>query len=235
MQVYPAIDIRGGRVVRYADGEPDVVYGLDPVAAAKAFIADGAAWLHVVDLDRAFDTGRDNDELVRRIARLPGARVQMGGRLRGPSQVTRVLELGAARAVVATAAAAEPGIWETITTAVNPSQLAVAVDVRHGRLVRRGSDEPLAVEPDALVRRAAAAGVRAVIHRDLQRDGELAGPDVDGAVRLLGLGAEVLAAGGVGSAAHLVAVRNAGLAGVIVGRALHEGRFTLREAVACSA
>lgn len=235
MQVYPAIDIKGGRVVRYTDGGPETAYGLDPVAAAEAFIADGARWLHVVDLDRAFHTGRDNDALVQRIARLGGAGVQVGGLLNGPDQVARALELGATRAVVATGAAADPRVWEAITTEVDPSRLAVAVDVRQGRVVRRDSSEPLAVAPDALVRRAVAAGVRAVVHRDLQRDGELAGSDVDGAARLIGLGADILVAGGIASPAHLVAVRDARLAGAIVGRALYEGRLTLREALTCSA
>ncbi|MBI2401690.1 MAG: 1-(5-phosphoribosyl)-5-((5-phosphoribosylamino)methylideneamino)imidazole-4-carboxamide isomerase [Gemmatimonadetes bacterium] len=231
----PAIDIKGGRIVRYAEGGPDTVYRLDPVGTAEAFVADGARWLHLADLDRAFDTGRDNDAVVRRIVGLQGARVQVGGRLRGPDQVARALELGAARAVVATGAAADPRIWEAITAAVDPSRLAVAVDVRQGRLVHRGSDQPPASAPDALVRRAVAAGVRAVIHRDLQRDGELAGPDLDGAARLLGLGADVVAAGGIGKAAHLIAARDAGLAGVIVGRAFYQGRLTLREALACLA
>jgi len=235
MQVYPAIDIKGGRIVRYAEGGLDTVYALDPVAAAEAFIADGARWLHLVDLDRAFDTGRDNDGVVRRIAELQGARVQVGGRLGGPDQVAWALELGAARAVVATGAAADPRVWEAITAAVDPSRLAVAVDVRQGRVVHRGPDQPLPPPPDALVRRAAAAGVRAVIHRDLQRDGALAGPDLDGAVRLTGLGADIVVAGGIGSTAHLIAARDAGLAGVIVGRALHQGLLTLPEALVCSA
>jgi phosphoribosylformimino-5-aminoimidazole carboxamide ribonucleotide (ProFAR) isomerase len=234
MHLYPAIDIKGGRVVRHAEGGPDTVYGLDPVAAAEAFLADGASWLHVVDLDRAFDAGRDNDGLLRRIVGLPGARVQVGGRLRGPDQVARVLELGAARAVVATGAMADPGVWERVAGAVDPSRLAVAVDVRQHGVVDRGSDQPLTLAPDALVRRAVAAGVRVVIHRDLLRDGELAGLELNGAARLMGLGADIVAAGGVGSTAHLAAARDAGLAGVIVGRALHEGLFTLREALACS-
>jgi phosphoribosylformimino-5-aminoimidazole carboxamide ribotide isomerase len=235
MQVYPAIDIRGGRVVRYAEGGPDTVYGADPIVTAEAFVADGATWLHVVDLDHALDTGRDNDELVRRLARLAGARVQIGGRLRQAEQVALALDLGAARAVVATGAAADPAVWEAIAASVAPSRLAVAVDVRRARLVDRGAPEPLVLSAEALVRRAAAAGVGTVIHRNLERDGELAGADLAGAARLAGLGAEVIAAGGIGSMAHLLAARDTGLAGVIVGRALHEGRVALREALSCLA
>ncbi len=235
MHVIPAIDIKGGRVVRFNEGGLATVYGLDPVATAESFVTEGARWLHVVDLDRAFETGRDNDALVRRIAGLRGAQVQVGGRLRGPDHVARALELGAARAVVATSAAADPRVWEAIAAAVNPSRLAVAVDVRGGRLVQRGSDQPLPMAPEGLVRRAVAAGVRTVIHRDLKRDGGLAGADVDGAANLRGPGADVVAAGGVASTAHVLEARDAGMAGVIIGRALHEGRLTLREALACLA
>jgi phosphoribosylformimino-5-aminoimidazole carboxamide ribotide isomerase len=234
MQVYPAIDIRGGRVVRYADGGPDTVYGADPVVTAEAFVADGATWLHVVDLDRALDAGRDNDQLVRRIARLAGVRVQMGGRLLQAEHVARALDLGAVRAVVATGAVADPVVWAAINLSVTPSALAVGVDVRRGHLVDRGAPGPLAFSADALVRRAGAAGVRIVVHRNLEQDGGLAGADVAGAARLSRLGAEVIAAGGIGSAAHVLGARDAGLAGVIVGRALHEGRVTLREALSCS-
>jgi len=235
MQVLPAIDIKSGRVVRYAEGGPDSVYATDPVVVAEEFVVEGARWLHVVDLDRAFHTGRENDAWIRRITALPGVRVQIGGRLGDPEQVIRALALGAARAVVATGAAADPAAWEAITTSVDSSRLAVAVDVRQGWPAHRGSDRPLAVAPEALVRRAAAAGVRVMIHRDLERDGRLVGPDLDGATHLMGLGADIITAGGVGSVAHLIAARDAGLAGVIVGRALQERRFTLREALACSA
>lgn len=233
LQVYPAIDVKDGRVVRYVEGGPDTVYALDPVAVAEWFLADGAPWLHVVDLDRAFDTGRDNDNVIRRMTRLQGSRVQVGGLMRDPEQVTRALDLGAARVVVATAAAADPVTWQRILAAAQPARLAVAVDVRQGRLASREVHEPLAPAPDALVRGAADAGVGTAIHRDLQRDGAMSGLDVEGAVRLLGLGAEILVAGGVGSIQHIRAARDAGLAGVIVGRALHEGRFTFREALAC--
>jgi phosphoribosylformimino-5-aminoimidazole carboxamide ribotide isomerase len=233
MHIIPAIDIQGGHVVRHAGAGVPTVYRADPVAAADGFLAQGAAWLHVVDLDRAFDTGRDNDEVIRRIAALPRVRVQVGGRLRRPEHLAAALELGAARAVVATGAAADGGIWKSIVAVVEPARLAVAADVRRGALADRGSNGPLALSADLLVRRATGAGVRTLVHRDLERDGGLAGADVAGAAGLLGLGADVIAAGGFGSLDDLRAARRAGLTGVIVGRALHEGRFTLREALAC--
>ncbi len=225
MQVYPAIDVQGGRVARSS--------APDPVALAEQFVAGGARWLHLVDLDRAFGSG-ENDALMRRIAAIAGVRVQAGGLLASPGEIARALDLGASRAVVATAAAADPPVMDAIVSSVQPSRLAVAVDVRGGRVVRRGSPEALAVSPGDLVRRAVAVGIEVVVHRDLERDGALGGADVDGAARITGLGAEIIVAGGIASRAHLLAAREAGLAGAIVGRALHEGRLTLAEALACS-
>lgn len=229
------MDLKGGRVARFDGQGPEAVYAPDPFAVAQRFLADGASWLHLVDLDRAFDTGSDNDALVRRIASLDGARIQMGGSLAAVQAVERALALGAARAVVATAAAADPRRLEAIVGRVPAGRLAVAADVRSGRLAPRGASRPLALSARELARRALDLGVEVVVYRDLDRDGQLRGPDLDGAAALLDGGTEVIIAGGISSLAHLEAARQAGLAGAIVGRALHEGRFTLREALACSA
>ncbi len=234
MQVYPAIDVQGGRVARSTDTGPATRYSLDPVALAERLVTEGAAWLHLVDLDRAFGSG-DNDVLMRRIAAIPGVRVQAGGLLASPEQVARALELGATRAVIATAAAADPPVLDDIVSRVAPSRLAVAVDVRRGRVVLRGASRPLADSAEAVARRAVAAGIGVVVHRDLDRDGALGGADTAGAARINGLGAEIIVAGGIASRAHLLAVRDVGLAGAIVGRALHEGRLSLAEALACLA
>jgi phosphoribosylformimino-5-aminoimidazole carboxamide ribotide isomerase len=225
VQIYPAIDIRGGRVAR-ADAP-------DPVATAEGFLAAGARWLHVVDLDRAFDTGRDNDAVVRRIAGLRGASVQAGGLLTTRSQVERALELGAKRAVVATAAAADPRVLATIVGPVAAVRLALAIDVRDGRVVHRDAPRALPIGAAELAGRAASAGIGVVVYRDLARDGALGGPDLEGARRVLGLGPEVLLAGGVAGMEDLVTARDAGLAGAIVGRAFYEGRLTVREALQC--
>jgi phosphoribosylformimino-5-aminoimidazole carboxamide ribonucleotide (ProFAR) isomerase len=235
VQVYPAVDLKGGRVARFDGREPEAVYAPDPLAVARQFLASGASWLHVVDLDRAFRTGSDNDALIRRIASLDGARIQMGGSLVEVHAVERALALGADRVVVATEAAAVRGRLEEIVARVPPGRLAVAADVRSGRLAPRGAGLPLSLPPRELTRRVLDLGVQVVVYRDLDRDGRLLGPDLDGAAALLEAGAEVIIAGGISSLAHLEAARAAGLAGAIVGRALYEGRFSLREALACSA
>ena len=230
MQIYPAIDIQDGHLARA--GGP--ARADDPLAVAAALLAAGASWLHVVDLDRAYDTGRDNDGLVRAICALAGARVQIGGRLRDAADVTRALELGAVRAVVATAAAVDGAALACITAAAPPGRLAVNVDLRAGRLAVRDGSAPPALAPRELVRRAGACGIRGAGGRDLDRDGALDGADVPAAAALLGQGAEIIVAGGIGSVAHLEAARGGGLDGAIIGRALHAGRLTLAEALACS-
>ncbi len=232
MQIYPAIDIQDGRLGRAGAGaraDAD-----DPVAVAAALLAAGASWLHVVDLDRAYRTGRDNDAVVRAICALAGARVQVGGRLQDAADVLHALQLGAARAVVATPAAADGAALARIAAAAAPTLLAVSVDVRAGRLAARGESAPLGVTPPELLRRAVARQIGVAVYRDLDRDGTLEGPDLAGAAALLGHGAEVIVAGGIGSVADLRAAREAGVNGAVVGRALHEGRLTLREALACS-
>lgn len=226
MQVYPAIDIQGGRIARSA-------HQADPVAWAERLVAHGAGWLHVVDLDRAYGTG-ENDALVRRIARLAGVPVQMGGLLTTPDDVSRAFELGASRAVMGTAALADASVTEAIVSRHAAGRLAASVDVQRGRVALRGAPAPSKLSPLELVARAVAAGVTVVVYRDLERDGTLAGPDVEGAARLTGQGAEIILAGGVASRAHLVAAREAGLAGAILGRALLEGTITVEEALACS-
>jgi phosphoribosylformimino-5-aminoimidazole carboxamide ribonucleotide (ProFAR) isomerase len=226
VQVYAAIDIQSGRVARSTGAA-------DPVAWAERLAAGGARWLHVVDLDRAFGSG-ENDALIRRIARLAGVQVQMGGLLATHDDVSRAFALGAARAVVGTAALADAAALEAILTRHAARLLAASVDVRAGQVVRRGASSPLSLSPADLMGRAVAGGITVIVYRDLERDGTLAGPDLDGAARLRQPGVEVILAGGIATRSHLIAARDAGLAGAIVGRALIEGTITVEEALACS-
>jgi phosphoribosylformimino-5-aminoimidazole carboxamide ribotide isomerase len=237
VDLFPAIDIRNGRVVRLSQGEAtrQTVYGEDPVAVAERFADEGAQWIHVVDLDRAFGDG-ENLALVRRIvARVGGRlRVQLGGGLRSLALAREGLEQGVARAVLGTAAAIDPAIVPAALAAVGADRIAVGIDARDGRVAIRGWTETSELAPETLARRVAGEGVRTVIYTDVSRDGMLSGPDIDGARRLQAAGVMVIASGGVGSAADLRAVRQAGLAGAIVGRALYEGRLTLAEALEAS-
>ena len=229
MELYPAVDIEGGRVAR----SPSVA---DPIAAVRQFAHDGARWVHVVDLDRALGTG-ENRELTRRLLAEVAVRIQVGGSLTTDEGVAELVGWGATRVVIGTAAAVDPVLVARLLARYGAERLAVGIDARDGRVAARGSDVTLALTPLELARRVRGQGARTVIYTDAARDGSLAGPDVDGAraIAALGGGLDVIVSGGVASLDDLRRVRDAGLAGAIVGRALHEGRFTLREALTCIA
>lgn len=238
MELFPAIDIRNGRVVRLSQGEAtrQTVYGDDPAAVAESFAAAGARWIHVVDLDRAFGTG-ENEAIVRGLLRRVAgrARIQAGGGYRSAELVKRGIELGVARVVVGTAAATDPDFLRTLADTVGADRVAVGVDTRDGRVAVRGWTETSTLAAAALARRALEAGIRTLIYTDVARDGMLQGPDVSGAARLQGEGAAVIVSGGVSSLEDLRRAADAGLAGAIVGRALYEGRVDLPQALRAAA
>ncbi len=234
MELFPAIDIRSGRVVRLSQGEAtrQTVYGTDPAAVAGAFADQGARWIHVVDLDRAFGEG-DNEESVGRILRRvrDRVRIQLGGGFRELHRVKHGIELGVDRVVIGTAGAINPGFLAAVAAEVPPERLAVAVDAREGRVAVRGWTETFALTAAELAARTVACGISTLIYTDVARDGMLQGPDVGGALQLQRKGSQVIASGGVSSLDDLRRIAAAGLAGAIVGRALYEGRFDLPAAL----
>ncbi|HMC19630.1 MAG TPA: 1-(5-phosphoribosyl)-5-[(5-phosphoribosylamino)methylideneamino] imidazole-4-carboxamide isomerase [Gemmatimonadales bacterium] len=229
MELYPAVDIEGGRVARSTSAS-------DPIAAVRQFARDGARWVHVVDLDRAFGKG-ENRELTRRLLAEAAVRIQVGGGVTSDDGVAELVGWGATRVVIGTAGAVDAVLVARLLGRYGAERLAVGIDARDGRVAARGSDVRLALAPLELARRLRGQGARTVIYTDAARDGSLAGPDVDGAraIAALGEGLDVIVSGGVASLDDLRRVRDAGLAGAIVGRALHEGRFTLHEALTCIA
>jgi phosphoribosylformimino-5-aminoimidazole carboxamide ribotide isomerase len=238
VELYPAIDIRSGRVVRLSQGEAtrQTVYGEDPASVAEAFVGAGARWIHVVDLDRAFGNG-DNEAAVRRVIERVAARarIQAGGGFRTLELVRRGMALGVSRIVVGTAAATEPDFLSEVAAEVPAEQVAVGVDARGGRVALRGWTETSSLTAAELARRAVGAGIRTLIYTDVTRDGMLEGPDVEGALRLQEEGAAVILSGGVASLADIQRAAEAGLAGAVVGRALYEGRFDLPQALRAAA
>jgi phosphoribosylformimino-5-aminoimidazole carboxamide ribotide isomerase len=234
VDVYPAIDIRSGRVVRLAQGEPgrETEYNSDPVALAEQFVWQGARWLHIVDLDRAFGDG-DNSHLIRRIITRVGSHVQiqLSGGFRSLAALRAVLPLEVTRLVVGTVAITQPDLVNSMIEEAGPHRIAVGLDARNGYVAIRGWAQATDQRVDDVARRVIAAGVRTLIYTDVARDGMLSGPDVAGALALQALGAGVIASGGVSSLADLATVMRAGLAGAVVGRALYEGRFTVAEAL----
>lgn len=222
--------------VRSAAAAPSV-YGDDPVAAVARLAAEGAQWVHLVDLDQAYGTGSNRD-LIRGLlaARPPQLAIQVGGSVRSEDTVRDLLEWGAARVVIGCAAVVEyPELVPRLIRRHGPARLAAAIDATDGRVTPRGKSVVVDLETSALAERLRATGCMQVVYTDVRRDGALAGPDIDGAVWLMGLGLDVVSSGGVSSLADLQALRDAGLGGALVGRALHEGRFTLAEAMRCVA
>ena len=232
MDLYPAIDLRGGRVVRLRQGAfaAETVYGDDPVAFAVGFADAGASWIHVVDLDAALTGTPTNRPVVAAITQavVGRARVQTGGGVRTIADVEALAAAGVARVVMGSAAVAEP---ELVAEASAVADVAVGLDHRGGQVAVNGwtTTTGLRVE-DAIGHFPTAA---AFVITDISRDGMLAGPDVVGLRSVAAVTpVPVIASGGVGSLADLVALRGVqGLSGVIAGMALYEGRFTVAEAL----
>jgi phosphoribosylformimino-5-aminoimidazole carboxamide ribotide isomerase len=231
--VYPAIDVLEGRVVRLREGRRDAVTveGGDPVAAAERFAAEGAEWLHLVDLDGAF-SGSPALELVARVA-ATGVPVQVGGGYRTLELVDAALEAGAARVLVGTAAV-DAGFRDEAVARFGDA-VAVAVDVRDGAVAVKGWTAASPLSPRELARSCAAAGVARLLVTATRRDGTLAGPDLDLLAEVLDAGLPVIAAGGVSSLDDLRALRDLGCEGAVAGSALWLGRFALAEAATVTA
>jgi phosphoribosylformimino-5-aminoimidazole carboxamide ribonucleotide (ProFAR) isomerase len=196
--------------------------------------AEGARWVHVVDLDYAYGTGSNRDTLIALLAGSP-SRIQVGGSLRSDEVIDDLLSRGAGRAVIGCAAAAsEPELVERVVRRHGSARLAVAIDTAAGRVKPRGLAVPVDLPPRELAARVRGAGIETVLYTNVERDGTLTGPDIDGAVAMAATRLAVVVSGGIGSLDHVRAARQASLSGVIIGRALHEGRFTLREALGCA-
>jgi phosphoribosylformimino-5-aminoimidazole carboxamide ribotide isomerase len=234
MDLFPAIDIRAGRVVRLSQGEAgrEKAYSTDPVAQAEQFVADGARWIHVVDLDRAFGTGQNLGVLRSIVERVGGrVKIQTGGGIRDLAALRTVLELGVTRAVLGTATVTDPDLVPDALQVAGPDGIVIGLDARDGKVAIRGWVEKTDLAVADVCARVLRQGARHVVYTDVGRDGMLSGPDIEGAVALQGLGASVIASGGVASLDDLTAVAQAGLSGAIVGRAIYEGRFTVPQAL----
>lgn len=240
-QLLPAIDLRGGRVVRLSEGDfgRETVYGSDPAEVARGFAAAGARWIHIVDLDGARDGARRQTEIVARIVAAAGEGVacEVAGGLRNEEAVRTALDAGAARAVVGTAALSDPGFVARLVSRFGAERIGVTLDVRDGIAVGQGWVRGAAGVPVAeALTTLADRGARTFIVTAIERDGLLTGPNFDLLGRMVELGrGDIIASAGVTSLADISAVRALGCAGVIVGRALYEGRLDLAEAVQLTA
>jgi phosphoribosylformimino-5-aminoimidazole carboxamide ribotide isomerase len=233
VELYPAIDLRGGRVVRLLKGDyaAETVYGDDPVGVAESFAAAGAPWVHVVDLDAARSGDPVNRPIVAEIASAVHGRasVQTGGGVRSPADVEALAAAGVSRVVMGSAALRDPSLVDLAAAVL---QVAVGLDHRDGELAVHGWTEASGVRlADALSMFPTAS---AFVITDIGRDGMLTGPDIEGlADAVASTDVPIIASGGVSSlddVAALAAIE--GLGGIITGKALYEGRFTVADAVA---
>jgi phosphoribosylformimino-5-aminoimidazole carboxamide ribotide isomerase len=233
MIVIPAIDLQGGRCVRLVEGRPGsaTVFGDDPVAWARRWVADGAARLHVVDLDGAFAGGPRHAPAIAALVRAVPVPVQVGGGLRDLTTVEAVLATGARWAIVGTRAALDPPFLDAACGRF-PDRILVGVDAADGRVAVDGWTRLAPLEAADLARRAAAAGAAAVIYTDVRRDGTGRGPNLEATAALAATaGLPVIASGGVAGVEDVVRLAAIpGVVGVIVGRALYTGALDLRAA-----
>ena len=235
LELYPAIDLRDGRCVRLYQGDygRETVYGEDPVAQALAFEAEGAAWIHVVDLDAARTGEPLNRPVVAAIAAAVSVPVQTGGGVRDEAAAEALIDAGVARVVLGTAALEHPDLVRRLAPRF---PVAVGLDARGREVAVRGWEEGSGRDLLDVAREFADAGVAALVVTEIGRDGTLDGPDLEGlAAVLAATSIDVIASGGVGSLDDLRALDRleAGgrvLAGAIVGRALYEGAFSLTDA-----
>jgi phosphoribosylformimino-5-aminoimidazole carboxamide ribotide isomerase len=236
--IYPAIDLRHGRVVRLQYGDPnkETVFGDDPVAMGQRWLAAGATWLHVVNLDGAFDeAGAANWAALPELAKL-GAQVQFGGGIRTLADVERALAAGAARVILGTAAIENPALVSEAIQLFGPERLVVGIDARDGEVKTRGWMQGTAVSPITLGQHMRERGVQTIIYTDISRDGVLTGVNAVATGQLAqATGLRVIASGGVATPDDITrchALVSQGVVGVITGRAIYDGRIDLALAFA---
>ena len=228
--IFPAIDLRGGQVVRLKEGDPrrQTLYGSDPAQAARRWIEAGATWLHVVNLDGAFaDSDSANLEALKAVlteAQHSGVPVQFGGGLRSLNAIQSAFALGVARVVLGTLVVEQPEVLPQALARWGSARVAGGLDARDGRVQVRGWQNDTPQLAGELAQRLGQAGLRWLIFTDIARDGLQTGLNLTATLQIAqSSGLNVIASGGVGHIAEVRAARAAGLAGVIVGRALYEG------------
>ncbi|WP_420644407.1 1-(5-phosphoribosyl)-5-[(5-phosphoribosylamino)methylideneamino]imidazole-4-carboxamide isomerase [Candidatus Leptofilum sp.] len=234
--IFPAIDLRNGRIVRLEQGDPEkeTVFGNDPVQMAQKWIEVGAKWLHVVNLDGAFDeAGTTNWAALPAICEL-GAKVQFGGGIRSLEDIDRAIEAGAKRVILGTVAIEKPSLVSKAIDTFGKKKIVVGIDAHNGRVKTRGWLKDTAVNPVDLGKQMFNRGVRTIVYTDIGRDGLLSGVNVSATAQLSrATGLNIIASGGVASLEDIERSYEQaanGIVGVITGRAIYDGRVDLEEA-----
>jgi phosphoribosylformimino-5-aminoimidazole carboxamide ribotide isomerase len=235
--IYPAIDMRGGNCVRLLQGDYDkeTIYGDSPFDMANRFAAEGAEWIHMVDLDGAKDGKRVNDRFVIQAAKELDAKIQIGGGIRTEADILHYLENGVERVIIGSVAVSNPEFAIEMIKKYG-SKMAVGIDAKNGYVATHGWLDTSEVKAVELGKRFADAGAETFIFTDIATDGTLSGPNIEAVIEMAEVtGKSVIASGGISSLEDLITVKAAalkGVSGAIVGKALYENRFTLPEALA---
>lgn len=237
--IYPAIDLKAGQVVRLKQGRRKDLktFNLAPKAAAETWISQGAAWLHVVNLDGAFgENSSPNLAALEEILSISQGRasVQFGGGLRSMNCIEQIFALGVDRIILGTAAVEKPDLIYQALDKFGPDRVVLGIDARDGFVRVAGWEKATEVPPILLANRFLDIGLKTIIYTNVRRDGMQTGVDIKSTKELANAtGLEVIASGGVGSLEDIRKVKEAGLPGVVVGKALYEMNFTLSEAILC--
>lgn len=230
MIMYPAIDIRGGKAVRLVEGDfnQETTFDADPLDAALRWEAAGAEWLHIVDLDGARSGAGANRDTIERIRASVHCRIQLGGGIRTTATIQNLLDLGIDRVVLGSIAVTDPDLVRNAVS-VHGERIAVGLDARDGKLATSGWDTQTDADAFEVAAAMGDAGVRHVIFTDIQRDGTLSGPNIDALQAMVAsTNASVIASGGIGAASDVLALADTGVSGVIIGRAIYDGRIDLQ-------
>ncbi|TYS15248.1 1-(5-phosphoribosyl)-5-[(5-phosphoribosylamino)methylideneamino]imidazole-4-carboxamide isomerase [Rossellomorea vietnamensis] len=231
--IYPAIDMRGGKCVRLLQGDysKETVYGDSPFEMAKRFVDEGSEWIHMVDLDGAKEGSRVNDQFVLAVANDLGAKVQIGGGIRTEEDIEYYLNNGVQRVIIGSLAVSETELVKS-WLAKYGDRIAIGLDAKDGYVATHGWIETSEKKAVDLGIELADAGAETFIFTDIATDGMLSGPNVKAVVELAeATGKEVIASGGVSSMEDLRLLKESGVAGAIVGKAIYTGKFSVKEAV----
>lgn len=233
--IFPAIDLRGGKVVRLAQGDPDrqTTYGDDPLYWAERWQSEGAEWLHVINLSGAFDEDTNANLEALKTILTTGLKVEFGGGIRAQENIRTALDLGVARVFLGTATVQNSELVDWAITEYGPRYIAGDIGARDGQVMVKGWQQVTPLTVLEVGQRLCARGVAWCVLTDVKRDGVSSGVDVSSAVTLQqATGLRVVASGGVSTLEDVRRTRDAGLAGVIIGRALYEEKLSLRAAIA---
>ncbi len=234
MIIYPAIDLRGGKVVRLKEGDPDhqTIFSDDPVSIAQKWVDEGAEWIHMVNLDGAFDTANDNSKILEAVAKLD-VKVQFGGGLRDISALRNAIDMGVSRVVIGTLAVQDPDAVEMAVEQFGADAVCLALDAKDGKVATHGWTELSEHTPIEFGRLFAKRGVKHALYTDVKRDGSMIGVNIHDTIALgRNTGLSVIASGGVSHMSEIEQLAKSGVvSGAIIGMALYQDKLTLNEAL----